>query len=139
MGFKLYVSDVGVKINSVSYDFDHVNSIEIEDPEVTTLTRGANGQNKEGIVYKEGVRDPKVWTVPIMNMSSDLKSVLDSAYDNETRMDVYCIDRKTGSSKMLKNAVLRVRPKQLTIDETADSMAVTLSFAGYDDVEVYKA
>lgn len=136
--FKLYECDVGIKIDGVNYDFPHTNSIEIEDPEMTNLTRGADGKNEEGIVYKEGVRDPKTWTIPIMQMSVELKGVLDSAYSNQTRMDVYCISRKDGSSKMLKNAVLKQRPQQLTIDESADSMAVALSFAGYNSSEVYK-
>lgn len=136
--FKLYDCDIGVVVDGVNYDFLDINSIEIEDPETTSLTRGANGKNDEGIVFKEGVRDPKVWTIPIMNMSIDLKGVLDDAYKNQKRLDVYCVSRSTGSRKGLSKAVLRQLPQQLTIGEDADSLAVSLSFAGYDNKEVYK-
>lgn len=139
MSFKLYDCDVGIKIDGVSYDFDHVNSIEIEDPEMTNLTRGANGKNDEGIVFKEGVREPKVWTVPIMQMSIELKGVLDAAYAAQTRMDVYCVSRSDGSSKMLKKAILKQKPQQLNVDESADSLAVQLMFAGYKSEEALKS
>lgn len=136
--FKLYDCDVGVVIGGVQYDFFDVNSIEVEDPENTNLTRGSNGKNMEGIAYKEGVRDPKTWTIPIMNMSNELKAAFDDAYKNTTRMDVYCTSRSSGSRKALSNAVLKQRPQQLTVDETADSLAIQLIFAGYDNKEVYK-
>lgn len=136
--FKLYDCDIGVVIEGVKYDFFDVNSVEFEDPETTSLTRGANGKNMDGIPFKEGVRDPVVATIPIMNMPIELKAALDDAYKKTKRMDFYCISRSSGSRKSLSRAVLRQKPQQLTIDETADSLAVSLSFAGYDSKEVYK-
>lgn len=137
--FKLYDCDIGIKVDGVRYDFSDINSIEIEDPEMNSLTRGANGKNTQGIPYKEGVRDPKVWTVPIMDMSIELKAVLDAAFKDVSRMDVYCISRSDGSSKMLKSAILRQKPQQLTVDETPDSLAVQLIFASYQSEEVFKS
>ncbi len=139
MIFKIYNCDFGIKVNGVNYDFDHVAEVQIEDPEVNKLTRGANSTNTTGLVYKEGVKEPKKWTVPILNMSAALKSVLDTCYSDQVRVDVFCIDRQDGSSKMAKNAILQNRPQQLTIDESPDSMKVSLIFETFDSSEVHKS
>ena len=139
MVFKLYECDIGIKVNGVSYDFEHVASVEIEDGERNRLTRGANAKNNVGLVYKDGLKEPKRWTIPIMSMSADLKQVLDSVYDDQTRIDVYCISRKDGSAKMAKNAILSNRPQQLTLDETAESMNVSLEFETFDSGEDHKS
>ena len=139
MIFKLYDCDVGVKINGVGYDFEHVQSVTIEDPEFTRLTRGVNAKNKTGLVYKEGLKDPKRITIPILNMSAELKTALDAAYLADTRMDVYAISRTDGSSKMLKEAILSQIPQQLTLDESPDSMQVSLSWESFQMTEVHKS
>jgi hypothetical protein len=137
--FKLYDCDVGIKVGGVNYAFDHVQSVQIEDPENTRLTRGANAGNKEGLVYREGIKEPKRVTIPIMAMSAELKGVLDSAHEDQTRLDVYVISRADGSSKMARNAVLCQAPQQLTLDENPDSMAVQLIFESFDLSEVHKS
>lgn len=139
MTFKLYDCDVGIKISGVNYSFTHVQSVGIEDPEFTRLTRGANGGNKEGLVYKEGIKEPKRITIPIMGMSSDLKAVLDGVYEDRTRIEVYAISRADGSSKMARNAVLCQQPQQLTLDDNPDSMNVQLVFESFDLTEVHKS
>lgn len=136
--FKIYDCDFGIKYNGVAYTFTHVVNMTIEDPENTKLTRGANAGNKTGLVYREGIRDPKRITVTIMDMPLDLKEVLDLAYEKSERLDVYAISRSTGSSKMGKNAVLSQQPKQLSLDDTADSMNVELAFETFDLTETFK-
>lgn len=138
MTFTLNDCDVGLKVNGVSYNFVHVNSVQVEDPEFTRLTRGANAGNKEGLVFKEGLRDPKRITVPIMGMSIELKEVLDSVYTNKTRVEGYAISRTDGSSKMWRSAVLCQQPQQLSMDDSPDSLAVQLTFESFDVTEVYK-
>lgn len=139
MIFKLYDCDVGIKYNGVSYSFIHVNEVTIEDPENTKLTRGANGANKMGLVYREGIKDPKRISCTIMEMSIELKGVLDQAYQNRDRLDFYAISRSDGSSKMAKNAVLCQQPQQLTLDDSAESMNVALAFESFDLSEVHKS
>ena len=139
MIFKLYECDVGIKVGGVAYEVPNVVEVQIEDPERTRLTRGNNPNNKVGITFKDGIRDPKKWTMPFMNMSADLKGVLDSAFVDQTRLEVYAISRKDGSSKMAKNAVLSNRPQQLTLDDSAESMQVSLEFESFDLSEVHKA
>lgn len=138
MTFKLYDCEFGVKINSVSYAFDHVDSITIEDPEFTRLTRGANARNLTGLVYKEGTKEPKRWTTTMIQMSLELKGVLDAAYKAQTRVDVYAI-AADGSSKMAKNAILCQYPQQMTLDESPESMNVSLIFESFELSEVHKS
>lgn len=135
MIFKIYNCDFGVKVNGTNYEFEHVAQVTIEDPERNRLTRGSNASNKIGLVYKDGLKEPKRWTIPILNMSKELKSVLDGCYDNQTRLDVFCVDRTDGSNKMAKNAILSNRPQQLTIEDTAESMQVSLEFETFDSAE----
>ncbi len=139
MIFKIYDCDFGIKYNGVNYDFTHVMNMQIEDPENTKLVRGSNAGNKVGLVYKEGLKDPKRITVTIIGMSQDLKAVLDTAYDNKDRLDVYCISRSDGSSKMGKNSVIAMQPKQMQVDDSPDSMNVALVFETFDLSEVHKS
>lgn len=139
MIFKLYDCDVGIKINGVSYEFTHVNQVTIENPENTRLVRGANAGNKLGLIYKEGIKEPSKVTCDIMEMSIELKAVLDTAYADKTRMDFFAISRADGSAKMAKNAVLCQNPQQLTLDDSAESMTVSLSFESFDVGEIHKS
>lgn len=139
MIFKLYNCDCGVKIAGISYDFDHVEGVQIEDPEVTKLRRGNNGISKEGIVYKEGINEPKRLSFTVLGMSAELKAVLDSAFLNKTRVEAYCVDRTDGSSKIAKNSVLSNQPMQLAVDGSPESMNVILSFESFDIQENHKS
>ena len=136
--FRIYNCDFGVKVGGVSYDFEHVSELSIDDPERNRLTRGSNAKTKIGLAYKDGLKDPKKWTIPILNMSAALKDVLDACYDDQTRLDVYCIDRSNGSSKMAKNAILSNKPQQLKLDDTAESLQVSLEFETFDSGETLK-
>ncbi len=138
MIFKIYDCDFGIKVNGVTYDFTHVHSLQIEDPENTKLVRGANAGNKEGLVYKEGLKDPKKITVTIMGMDVTLKGVLDGIYENKSRVDAFCVNRLDGSMKIAKNAVLSQMPQQLQIDENPDSMNVALAFESFDLTETHR-
>ncbi len=129
MIFKIYDSDFGIKYNGVNYDFEHVQDLKIDDPEMNKLVRGAN----------EGLKEPKKWTVTIINMSAELKAVLDGAFEARDRLDVYCISRVDGSSKMGKNAVLAQQPQQLEVSDSVEAMNVILSFETFDSSEVHKS
>ncbi len=139
MIFKAYECDFGITVNGQNYDFDHIVSFTTEDPERTKIVRGTNAGNKLGLVYKEGIKDPKTVTVTIIGMDASIYGVLKAAYDAQTRMDCYCINRNDGSSKNAKNAVLSQEPKQLNVDDTAESMNVALVFESFDVSETHKS
>lgn len=139
MIFKIYNCDFGFKYNGVSYDFEHVTELQIEDTERNRLSRGANAKNKVGFAYKDGLREPKRWTIPMIGLTPALKAVLDDVYENQARIECYCIDRTDGSSKMARNAILSNRVQQLTLDETADSLVCSMEFETFDSSETHKS
>ena len=139
MQFKLYDCDVGVTLNGVNYDFEHIDSVTIEDPTRTRLIRGANAKNKVGLSYKEGLKEAKTITTSIISVDPALHALLVTAHANETRMDFYCIARSDGSHKIAKNCVLSQEPMQLTLDETPESLNTTLTFESFDVSEVHKS
>lgn len=139
MIFKPYECDFGVTINGQNYDFDHIVSFNIEDPERTKLIRGTNAGNKSGLVYKEGIKEPKTITVTIIGMSADIYNLLKGAYDDKTRLDCYCVNRADGSNKIAKNAVLSQEPRQLNLDDSPESMNVALVFETFDVSENHKS
>lgn len=139
MIFKMYDCDFGVKVGGINYDFEHVDSLQIEDPEMTKLVRGSNAANKLGLIYVEGIKEPKKMTVTILGMSAALKQVLDDCYENKTRVDAYCISRVDGSSKMAADAILSQMPMQLSVDDSAESMNVALAFESFNLKETHKS
>lgn len=137
--FKLYNCDVGVTIRGVNYDFEQVDNLTIEDPERTRLIRGANTGNKTGIAYKEGTKEAKTITCTVIGIPMALHNLLKEVHANQERVDVYAVSRDDGSSKIAKNAVLSQEPKQLTLDESAESMNTALIFESFDVSEVMKS
>src|SRR5690606_18651240 len=139
MIFKLYDCDFGVTIRGVNYDFEHVDGLQIEDPERTRLIRGANAANKSGLVYKEALKEAKTVTVTIIGISVELHNLLMEVFANKVRVDCYCISRSDGSTKIAKNAVLSQEPMQLNLDDSPESLNLTLTFESYDVTEVHKS
>lgn len=139
MTFKIYNCEFGFKKGGVDYKFPNVAEVQIEDPERNRLTRGANATDKLGIVYKDGLKDPKKMTIPVLQMSTALKAALDDAFLTQARCDVYCVDRSDGSAKWAKNAVLCNYPQQLSIDESAESMNVSLEWETFEAIENHKS
>jgi hypothetical protein len=80
MIFKLYDCDFGVTLGGVNYDFEHIENLQIEDPERTKLIRGGNAGNKTGLIYKEGIKEPKTITLTVIGMPMELHNLLKQAY-----------------------------------------------------------
>jgi len=139
MIFKLYDCDVGVTIRGVNYNFPHVVSVVVDDPERNRLTRGANAGNKIGIAYKEGLRDPKTLTTVLEDIPKEVRDLLVECFDTQERIDLFVAARSDGSSRIGKNCVLGQPPRQLTLDDSAESMDVSLEFATYDLAETHKS
>jgi hypothetical protein len=137
--FKMYDCDFGVTIRGVNYQFDHVESFEIEDNERTRIIRGANAGNKYGLEYKEGIKEAKVITLTVIGMPSTLHDLLKDVYEKRERVDCWGISRVDGSSKIAKNAILSQSPKQLSLSDSPDSMNTALMFESFDVEEVHKS
>ena len=136
--FKIYNCDLGLKYNDTNYAFDNVDSVTVEDPENTKIVRGANGSSKTGLVYTEGVKEPKRLTTTLIGVSTSMFNLLKTIYESKARIEVFCVDRLTGSSRIAKNAILSQLPRQMTIDETAESMNVDITVETFDLSENHK-
>lgn len=137
--FKLYDCDVGVLANGIKYVHDHVDEVQVEDPERNNLTRGANATNTTGLTFREGLKEPKRWTMMIKNLTPQLAALYNDYYKNQKRLDVFCAARSDGSNKMLRNAIIANKPQQLTLDDTPDSMNVSIEFVSFICEEVHKS
>ncbi len=135
----MYNCDFGVTYKGTSYDFDHVEGLEIDDPEMTKIIRGSNAKNKLGLTYTEGSKEPKKVTCTIIGMSSALATLFTTIYESKERCEFYCVDRTDGSSKIGKSAILSQQPKQLSVNESPDSMNIALIFETFDFKEVHKS
>ncbi len=136
--FRMYDCDFVVVIRGVTYQFTHVENFTIEDPERTRLIRGANAANKEGLAYKEGLKEGKTATLTVIGMLKEVHDLLKDVYENKERVDAGAVSRVDGSSKMLKNAILSQSPKQLTMDDSAESLNTALLFESFDVEEIHK-
>lgn len=137
--FKLYASQTGFKAGGVTYTFEHPVSLAVDDPERNQLTRGLNTENTVGLDYRDGLNEPKRWTLPFMGMTPELKAVLDNCYKNRTRIDVFVIMRDDGSAKWMRQAILANRPQQMNLDQSAESLQVNCEFISFDTDEVHKS
>lgn len=137
--FKMYDCDFSFTYNDQVYTFTEVESFTFDDPERTRLTRGANAGNKVGIAYKEGLKDAKTVTLTVIGMPVDVHNLLKKIYTGRERVDVSAISRVDGSSKIAKNAILSQSPKQLSMDDSAESMNTALIFESFDVEEVHKS
>ena len=136
--FRMYECDFGFTINGVNYEFDHVENVSIEDPERTRIIRGANAKNTIGLTYREGLKEAKVMKVTVIGMTAATHNLLKDAFKNQTRLEAWAVSRVDGSSKIAKNAVLSQSPKQLTMDDSAQSLNTELIFESFDVDEIHK-
>lgn len=137
--FRLYDCDVSLTIRGQTYTFDHVDSLAIEDNERTKLIRGSNAGNDLGLVYREGLKEPKVVTVTVIDIPMDLHNLLKDVYKTRERIDCNCISRVDGSAKIAKNGVLSQAPRQLTLDDSPESLNVALVIESFNIDEVLKS
>lgn len=139
MNFKMHNCDFGFVYDSTTYEFDHVESVVVEDPEVVTLIRGSNVKNKEGIVITQGTKDPKVVTITLIGISKTLFDLFQTVFEAKDRCEAYAIDRTDGSSRLFKQSILSKRPRQMSIAEDPENLNVVIELHTYDIQEVHKA
>lgn len=139
MIFKMYECDFGVTINGVNYDFPNVDEVTVEDPETTNLIRGANAKDEIGLEYKEGLKEPKTISAVLIGVPSEILELLRGAYNERKRVDYYCISRVDGSSSIGKNAVISQYPRQMTLNESPESMNISVAFRTFKLDEKHKS
>lgn len=136
---KLYDCDIGITLRGVNYEFEHVDSVTVEDPRRHRLIRGANASNKVGLPYTEGNKEALTVTTSVIGIPAELHALLKEAFLATERLDFWVISRQNGSSKMAKNAILAQEPQQPSLDETPESLTTPLVFECFDVGDYLKA
>jgi hypothetical protein len=130
--FQISNGDCGFTYNGVNYTFSDVNTINYTFNEKNHLTRGASGQNKVGITYKEGLKTPDVAEANITDCSVGIYSLLQTLFKDKSRISFWFIDRETGEGLTYKNAVIRDKPLQTAIGESEDTISFMLAVESFD-------
>ena len=136
--FKIYDCEFGIKAGDVNYTFEQVDSMTIEDPESVRLIRGSSASNKVGLAYTEGTKEAKKLSVTLVGISTAMYDLLAGLHSDKERVECYCIDKKTGSSKIAKDAVITQRPQQLSVNEGAESLNLVVNFETFNLEESHK-
>ena len=139
MIFKLYDCDCTLVARGVSYDFTDIDSVTVEDPETVELTRGANASNDDGLVYTQGSKDPKTVTLVLPGVPKELLDLMTDIHAKKERVEFYCISKSDGSSKAVKKAIISQKPQQLVIDDTAESMNISLILKSFSVKDNHKS
>lgn len=130
--FQISNGDAGFTYNDVNYTFSDADNINYTYARKNHLTRGANGQNKVGISYKEGLKTPDVAECKIPDCSVAIYKLLLDIFNNSGRINFWFIDRATGEGFTFKNAIIRDKPRQTEISETEDSIGFMLAVESFD-------
>lgn len=118
--------------NGEDYDLTvAVDSATFEDPERKHLTRGSSGQNTTGLIYTEGIKDPKTLTVVFVGLSQEYAAMLSDMYTKEERTDFKVVDRKTGQMRAYKEAIVSQQPRQGTMAGGAEELNIQVIFECY--------
>uniref|UniRef100_A0AAU8AUZ1 Tail tube protein n=1 Tax=Dulem virus 29 TaxID=3145747 RepID=A0AAU8AUZ1_9CAUD len=132
MAIQLWRSKNGVNINSQNYDFEHVDRVSVDDPVRKHLTRGANSKSKTGLPYLENSKQAKTINMEVLDLSKEMRDMLNNCYENEDRIGVYCVDTATGESYNGNNCLVTGLVWQPVVSSEEETYNVTLSFETYD-------
>lgn len=130
--FQIHQGDAGFSYNGQNYTFSDVDTVEYTYTQKNRLTRGASGQNKVGIAYKEGLKTPDVAEIRVVDCSVEIYSLLQTIFKDNTRLSVWFIDRTTGEGLTYKNATIRDKPLQTSIGEGEDTIGFTFAVESFD-------
>lgn len=135
--FQINQGDAGFSYNGVNYNFSDVDTIQYTYNKKNHLTRGASGQNKVGIAYKEGLKTADVCEIKIVDCSIAIYKLLLSLFENSNRISVSFIDRATGEGFTFKNSLIRDKPRQTEISESVDTISFMLAVESFDITEKF--
>ena len=113
--------------DTVSYTYSRKNH----------LTRGANGNNKVGISYKEGMKTPDAAEAKIVDCSVAIYNLLLKIFNDEERINFWFKDNKTGEGFTYKNSIVRDKPRQTSIGEAEDSIGFMLAVESFNVTEKF--
>ena len=135
--FQISQGDAGFSYNGANYTFSDTDTLEYTYNKKNHLTRGASGQNKLGIIYKEGLKTPDSLEIKVVDCSIAIYKLLLNIFNDESRLNVWFIDRTTGEGLTYKNATIRDKPRQTSIGEGEDTIGFMLGVESFDVTEKF--
>jgi|AntAceMinimDraft_17_1070374.scaffolds.fasta_scaffold17146_4 hypothetical protein len=133
--FQISEGDAGFSYNGANYTFSDVDTLEYIYNKKNRLTRGASGQNKVGITYKEGLKTPDTLEIRVVDCSVAIYKLLLTIFNKGGRISAWFIDRSTGEGMTFKAAAIRDKPRQTSIGEGEDTIGFTLGVESFDVTE----
>jgi len=133
--FQISQGDAGFSFNGINYTFSDVDSVDYTYSRKNHLTRGASGQNKLGITYKEGLKTPDAAEVKVVDCSIAIYNLLLTIFKDSSRLNFWFIDRTTGEGFTFKNAAIRDKPRQTSIGESEDTIGFMFAVESFDITE----
>jgi hypothetical protein len=134
--FQISQGDVGFTYNNVNYSISDYDTVNYTFAKKNHLTRGANGSNKVGTEYTEGLKTPDVAEAKITDCSTAIYKLLLEIFNTRgARINFWFVDRATGEGYTFKNAKIRDKPRQTSIDESEDSIGFMLAVESFNVTE----
>ncbi len=130
--FQIWECEGGFTYNGVKYAFRDLDSVAYTYSRKNHLIRGANATNKRGIKSREAVKTPDSAEYTVVDCSKEIYKLLLTIFDNSERIDAYFVDRNTGEYFNYKNAVIRDKPRQTTVDENDTSHSFMFAVESFD-------
>lgn len=129
---RIWNTQGGVVINGTDYKFDDFDSVAFTYGRVKHIMRGANATNKYGIDTEEGMKTPDTASVTIVDITDELKNLLNRCFKENTRIDLYFIDNQSLATVQFSNAKITSPVRQLNIGEEDTTLSVILSVESFD-------
>ena len=138
MLYQISDGKAGFTLGKTNYELGDVDSIDYTYSRKNNLSRGASGNNKVGIVVKEGLKDADMADIRITDCSVEIYNLLENCFTNQTRINVWFIDNKKGGGFTFKQAVITEKPRQPQIAEGIDALNFMLKVKSFDVVDKIK-
>jgi hypothetical protein len=132
MLYQISDGKAGFSLGQANYTFSDVDTIDFTYSKKNNLTRGASGDNKVGILVREGLKDADMADIKIVDCSIAIYNLLNDCFINGTRINVWFIDNKTGGGFTFKQAAITDKPRQTQIAEGIESINFMLKVKSFD-------
>ena len=133
--FQIWNCEGGITYKGVNYNFRDLDSVTYTYNLKKHLIRGANAQNKKGIISHEGGKTAEVAEYNVVDCSKELYRLIQQIYEKDERIDAYFIDRNTGEYIIYKDALIRDKPRQTNIAEDDTSHSFVLAVESFNVTE----
>ena len=117
----------GLFTEEVSYEFDFVTDISIEDPTENAMTVSPQG-GSDGLTYRVNTMSPVSLSMVIRDVPAELLKVIKDAHSsNRNRVDFMILDINTNERYDLNNCCIINNPSNTSISEGEESLDIVVN------------